>query len=63
MTPSTAAQERMLTPAEVAAMFYVRPRTVARWARAGRLTSIKTLGGHRRFREDEVRSLLRGSRD
>lgn len=48
----------LLTPAEVAAMFRVDPKTVTRWARAGKLTSIRTLGGHRRFRETEVRDHL-----
>lgn len=49
-----------LTPAEVAAMFRVDPKTVTRWAAAGRLRFIRTLGGHRRFRADEVNALLRG---
>ncbi len=48
----------LLTPAEVAALFRVDPKTVTRWAKAGKLTSIRTLGGHRRYREDEVRALL-----
>jgi len=52
--------EALLTPAEVATMFRVDPNTVTRWARAGKLTSIRTLGGHRRYRETEVRSLLAG---
>ena len=50
--------EPLLTPAEVAAMFRVDPKTVTRWAKAGKLTSIRTLGGHRRFREAEVRAFL-----
>jgi excisionase family DNA binding protein len=48
----------LLTPAEVAAMFRVDPKTVTRWAKDGRLTSVRTLGGHRRYREAEVRKLL-----
>jgi excisionase family DNA binding protein len=52
--------ESLLTPAEVAAMFRVDPKTVTRWAKAGKLTSIRTLGGHRRYREAEVKSLLAG---
>jgi excisionase family DNA binding protein len=51
-------QEILLTPAEVAAIFRVDPKTVTRWAKAGKLTSIRTLGGHRRFKESEVKSLL-----
>lgn len=52
--------ESLLTPAEVAALFRVDPKTVTRWAKAGKLTSIRTLGGHRRYREVEVRELLAG---
>jgi excisionase family DNA binding protein len=52
--------EALLTPAEVAAMFRVDPKTVTRWAKAGKLSSIRTLGGHRRYRETEVRALLTG---
>jgi len=52
--------EPLLTPSEVATMFRVDPKTVTRWAKAGKLTSIRTLGGHRRYREPEVRALLAG---
>lgn len=52
--------EALLTPAEVAVLFRVDPKTVTRWAKAGKLSSIRTLGGHRRYRETEVRRLLRG---
>ncbi|MGI8696503.1 MAG: BldC family transcriptional regulator [Mycobacteriales bacterium] len=55
--------EPLLTPAEVASMFRVDPKTVTRWAKAGKLTSIRTLGGHRRYKETEVRSLLTGGSD
>jgi excisionase family DNA binding protein len=54
-------QEKLLTPAEVAAMFRVDPKTVTRWAKAGKLSSIRTLGGHRRYRESEIRGLLHDS--
>jgi excisionase family DNA binding protein len=53
-------KDRMLTPGEVAQLFRVHPRTVGTWARAGLLDSIKTPGGHRRFREVDVRALLNG---
>jgi excisionase family DNA binding protein len=52
--------ETLLTPAEVAALFRVDPKTVTRWAKAGKLSSIRTLGGHRRYRESEVMDLLEG---
>jgi excisionase family DNA binding protein len=52
--------ERLLTPGEVAALFRVDPKTVTRWAKAGRIGSVSTPGGHRRFRESEIRALLEG---
>jgi len=52
--------DRLLTPGEVAALFRVDPKTETRWAAAGRISSIRTPGGHRRFRESEVRALLEG---
>ncbi|BDO40944.1 MAG: DNA-binding protein [Cellulomonas sp. 73-145] len=52
--------ETLLTPSEVASLFRVDPKTVTRWAKAGKLSSIRTLGGHRRYRESEVRGLLDG---
>lgn len=51
--------EQLLTPGEVAALFHVDPKTVSRWAKNGKLTSIRTLGGHRRFKASEVHTLLR----
>lgn len=48
----------LLTPAEVATLFRVDPKTVTRWAAAGRLESIKTPGGHRRFSAGQVYALL-----
>jgi excisionase family DNA binding protein len=60
MRTRTPAAEPLLTPAEVATMFRVDPKTVTRWAKAGKLTSIRTLGGHRRYLETEVRALFTG---
>ncbi len=56
------ARGTLLTPGEVAALFRVDPKTVTRWAAAGRISSIRTPGGHRRFLESEVRALLVGGR-
>ncbi|MGH9041218.1 MAG: BldC family transcriptional regulator [Acidimicrobiia bacterium] len=42
--------DALLTPSEVAEMFRVNPKTVTRWARAGKISAIRTLGGHRRVR-------------
>ena len=60
MASRTHDPEPLLTPAEVASMFRVDPKTVTRWAKAGKLSAIRTLGGHRRYRESEVRALLQG---
>lgn len=49
------AVERLYMPAEVAAIFGVNTKTVTRWAKLGQMDSVRTPGGHRRFREAEVR--------
>lgn len=51
----------LLTPAEVAQMFHVDPKTVTRWAQAGKLSYMRTLGGHRRYHRSEVIDLLKES--
>lgn len=55
--------DRLLKLSEVAGLFGVNNRTVARWARKGRLSSIRTPGGHRRFFESEIRVLLERESD
>ena len=45
--PNTAPE--LLTPAEVAHIMRVDPKTVTRWARAGKLRFVTTMGGHRRY--------------
>jgi excisionase family DNA binding protein len=54
-----AEQEVLLTPAEVAKLFRVDPKTVTRWAKAGKITAIRTLGGHRRYRQSEIQALIK----
>jgi excisionase family DNA binding protein len=54
-----ASESTLLTPSEVATMFHVDAKTVARWAEDGKLSSIRTLGGHRRYLASEVLGLLR----
>jgi excisionase family DNA binding protein len=54
---------RYLRTAQVADLLYVSPKTVSRWAKEGKLPFLKTLGGHRRYPEAEIRELaeqLRG---
>ena len=50
--------DKLLTPSEVAELFRVDAKTVTRWAVGGRIGSVLTPGGHRRYRESEVRELL-----
>lgn len=54
--------DELLSPSEVAAMFGVDAKTVTRWARAGLLSCVRTLGGHRRYRALEVGALLTSHR-
>lgn len=57
MKPRT---ERLLTPSEVARIFGVHVTTVTRWADKGKLPHLRTAGGHRRFRQSDVRRLIAG---
>ena len=54
--------EQLLTPAEAAKAFAVTPQQLARWRKAGKIPTVKTLGGHHRFREADVRALLDATR-
>ena len=54
--------EPLLTPAELATRLRVDVKTTTRWAKAGRLHTIRTPGGHRRFYENEVTALMRGEK-
>lgn len=55
-------QPDLMTPAEVAALFRVCPKTVSRWAHTGKLSCVRTLGGHRRFLRTEVEQRLQEAR-
>jgi excisionase family DNA binding protein len=53
------ASDELLTPAEAARRLGVTPNTVTRWSRAGKISAIQTIGGHRRYRTSEVERVLR----
>lgn len=53
-----AEEDALLTPGEVARLFKVNPKTVTRWAKTGKIASIKTPGGHKRFRKSDVAKFL-----
>lgn len=48
----------LLTPREVAELFGVRTTTITRWAPEGTLTALRTPGGHRRYRRQELQRPL-----
>ena len=58
--PSRPDEAELLTPGAVAAVLFVDPKTVTRWARAGKIDSIRTPGGHRRYRRSDVEALRAG---
>jgi excisionase family DNA binding protein len=54
--PAPGIQPYLLT-AEVATILAVSPKTVSRWAKDGKLPYLRTLGGHRRYPENDIRAL------
>ena len=51
----------LLRAGDVAFLFSVSERTVSDWARQGRLPSVRTPGGQRRYPADLIADLLRRS--
>ena len=52
-------EDEYLSPAEAARVLHVSPKTVSRWASHGWLPCVVTLGGHRRFRREDVEEIAR----
>lgn len=63
MTEQMIDQDKLMTPSEVAKLFRVDPKTVTRWAKDGKLSSIVTPGGHKRFWRSYIIKLLEGNTD
>ena len=53
-----ASERDYLTPGEVARALHVSPKTIIRWANEGRIPCTMTLGGHRRFRRDDIEDVV-----
>lgn len=51
----------LMTPGEVAKIFRVDPKTVTRWATAGKLRFTRTPGGHVRFYREEIMEMAEGT--
>lgn len=49
-----------MTSGEIARLFRVDGKTVARWAKSGKISHFRTLGGHRRFSRAEIEALIEG---
>jgi excisionase family DNA binding protein len=58
--PASPEGHQLMRSQEVAALFDVTERTVINWAAAGKLPALRTIGGHLRFRHEDVMSLLAG---
>ncbi|MGI8751118.1 MAG: helix-turn-helix domain-containing protein [Acidimicrobiales bacterium] len=54
---------QLLRTVDVARLFQVSERTVSEWARQGRIPSVRTPGGHRRYPADQVRRLLEAAEE
>lgn len=59
---AAAENHHLLRSQEVAALFDVTERTVINWAAGGKLPALRTIGGHLRFRQEDVTALLAGRR-
>lgn len=60
--PGAPEGQHLLRSQEVAVLFDVTERTVINWAASGKLPALRTIGGHLRFRRDDVMALLGGRR-
>lgn len=56
--PKDADGDRYLRASQAAAIFHVSPKTLQRWSAEGKLSYLSTLGGHRRYRESDIRKLV-----
>ncbi len=54
--------DELLTPRAVASLLFVDRKTVSRWARSGKLASIRTPGGQRRYPKADVLAIISGAR-
>ncbi|MEW6064869.1 hypothetical protein P378_10280 [Desulforamulus profundi] len=50
--------EKMLTSHQVAKLLNVWPHTLRRWEREGKLKPLRTPGGHRRYKESQIMTLI-----
>lgn len=53
---------QMLRTSDVATLFEVSERTVSEWAKTGRIPSVRTPGGHRRYPAEGIRVLIEAGR-
>jgi excisionase family DNA binding protein len=58
MPQPRSSEPKHLTASQAAALLQVSPKTVSRWAKEGKLPYVRTLGGHRRYPDSEIRALV-----
>src|SRR4029450_1660692 len=51
-------EPKHLTASQAASLREFSPKTVSRWAKEGKLPFVRTLGGHRRYPDSEIRALV-----
>ena len=49
--------DEYLLAAQVGKLLHVSPKTIARWAKDGKLPFVRTLGGHRRYSAATIQEL------
>ena len=55
-TPKRDEADQLLPPRKLLALFGVTHQSLRNWHAAGLLTAQRTAGGHRRYRESDVRA-------
>ena len=52
--------EDLVSPAQAAKMLGVSITTLRNWEKANKIECVKTLGGHRRFKLEDITRILKG---
>ena len=50
--------EKLISPKRASKMLGVHPVTLINWEKNGKLECVKTLGGHRRYKLEDIKKIL-----